>query len=118
MPANLFHLFHGDDASLTLGSLSAFKSYAAAQTTGVDVEVFCFGPALQALGADDAEGAVAAYNETIDQLIAADVAVTACLNAANTAGLADRFRRRGIALESAVDVFARCADKGTNVITF
>ncbi len=97
MAANLFHLFHGDDASLTLGSLAALKSHATSAMNGVDVEVFCFGPALQALGGDDGEGAIAAYNETIDQLVAAGVPVTACLNAADMAGLADRFRGRGIA---------------------
>jgi len=118
MPKNLFHIFHADDASLSLGTLAAVKSQAQATETGVEVQVFCFGPALQALAAEDADGAVRAYNENIDSLVEAGIVVAACLNAATAAGIADGIVARGIVLESAVDVFARCAVDGTNIITF
>jgi len=118
MSKNLFHLFHGDDASLTLGSLAAFRSHEQTKANGVNVEVFCFGPALQALAVTDTEGAVRTYNENIGSLIDSGVRVAACLNAADASGIAEGLRARGIILESAVDVFARCAADGTNVITF
>jgi hypothetical protein len=118
MAKNLFHLFHNDGASLSLGSTAALRSSRRASETGVEVEVFCFGSAQKALSGSVEEGPVKTFNENIDELVSSGVRVAACINAAKGTDTVDDLTGRGIILESAVDVFARCAVDGTNVITF
>jgi len=118
MAKNLFHLFHNDGASLSLGSTAALRSSQSTKETGVEVEVFRFGAAQKALSGLDEEGPVRTFNTNIDELISSGIRVAACINAAKGTDAVDALTSRGIILENAVDTFARCAIDGTNVITF
>ncbi len=118
MAKNLFHFFHKDGASLSLGSIAALGSARYASETGVEVEVFVFGSAQKMLTATDTDGPVRTFNDNIDQLVESGVRVSACINAAEATGTDETLAGRGIILENAKDVYARCAIDGTNIITF
>ncbi|MHB1874751.1 MAG: hypothetical protein ACYCPF_07855 [Streptosporangiaceae bacterium] len=112
------HLFHGDDDSLSAGSHVAerIRQVAAAQDAGL--EVYCFGPAQAALSSHQDGPVRAEYNQQIDDLAAAGVPVSACLNAARAAGQEEALAKRGIRLQYARDAFVRYALEGATVITF
>jgi hypothetical protein len=114
----VIHLFHADDDSLSTGSHVAERIRQVAGDQGVELEVFCFGPAQAALGAPDDSPIRAEYNEQIDKLTAAGVAVGACLNAARSADTENALTARGIRLQFARDAFVRYALEGATVITF
>ena len=114
----VIHLFHGDTDSLSAGSHVAERVRQVAAGQGAEVEVFCFGPAQAALSHDGGDPARAEYNQQIDDLAAAGVAVGACLNAARAAGTQEELSKRGIRLQYARDAFVRYALEGATVITF
>jgi len=114
----LFHFFHKDGASLSLGSIAALGSSRRSAETGVDVEVFVFGSAQRMLAVTDGEGPSRTFNSNIDEMIATGVRVSACIVAAEATGDDGALRDRGIILEDAALVYARCATDGTTVVTF
>jgi hypothetical protein len=117
MPKTVIHLFHDDDASLGSGSHVAERIRQVAGEQGLELEVYCFGPAQKALS--DTESAVRAeYNAQIDALVQAGVPVGACLNSATAVGTVDALTERGVKLQFARDAFARYGLEGAAVITF
>jgi len=118
MAKTLFHLFHGDGASLSLGSIAALRSSRRSAETGVDVEVFIFGSAQKTLGDDAEEGPARTFNANVDEMIASGVRVATCIKAAEATGTDGDLTARGIVLEDAVGTFARCAVDGTSIVTF
>ena len=118
MAKTVIFLFHGDDDSLSAGSHVAERVRQVAHEQGVELEVFCFGPAQAALTEADETPVRVEYREQIDALAAAGVPVGACLNAANAAGTADALTSRGITLQFARDAFVRYALEGATVISF
>ena len=117
MSTVVFHLFHGDNDSLSAGSHVAERVRQVAAERNVSVEVFCFGPAQGALSTSGS-ATLAEYNQQIDDLIASGVPVGACANAARAAGTEEALTARGITLQFARDAFARYAIEGATVITF
>jgi len=113
----IIHIFHDDDDSVTTGSRLAQRMLEEAPAAGVEVEVFCFGPAQRRLAAAET-AADAAFNRQIDELIADDVRVGACVNLARTHGAEDLLRSRGLDLHVARDEFLRFTLEGATVITF
>jgi len=85
---------------------------------GVELEVFCFGPAQGALTEPSDEKVRVEYRDQIDALAAAGVRVGACLNAANAAGTTDALTARGLTLEFARDAFVRFGLEGATMISF
>jgi hypothetical protein len=118
MPKTVIHLFHGDDASLNAGSHVAERIRQVASDQGVDLEVYCFGPAQGALTEESDDPVRSEYKDQIDSLVAAGVPVGACLNAANANGTVAYLTDRGITLQFARDAFVRYALEGATVITF
>lgn len=118
MAKTVIFLFHTDNASLDAGSHVADRVRQVAGGQGVELEVFCFGPAQAALTEDSSDPVRAGYREQIDALVAAGVPVHACLNAANAAGTAEALSSRGLSLEFARDAFVRYALEGAAVISF
>jgi hypothetical protein len=114
----VIHLFHGDDASLNAGSHVADRIRQVAAEQGLELEVFCFGPAQTALTAPSDEPLRVEYKQQINALIASGVPVGACLNAANAAGTAEELTARGIRLQYARDAFVRYGLEGAAVISF
>jgi hypothetical protein len=114
MPKTVIHIFHDDDASLTTGAHVAERIRQVAAARGVDVEVYLFGPAEQALlDADRVE-----FNKLIDDLVERGVQVTTCLSIAGSLGAGDAFAKRGIQLEYAREAFARYTVESATVISF
>jgi hypothetical protein len=118
MPLSVIHLFHGDDDSLSAGSHVAERIRQVASEQGVTLEVFCFGPAQGALSAADESPVRGEYNQQIDELVAAGVAVGACVNAARAAGTEEALSARGIRLQFARDAFVRYAVENATVVSF
>ena len=118
MPKTVIHLFHADDASLSAGSHVAERIRQVASERGLELEVYCFGPAQNALTDDSDDPVRAEYKAQIDALVVAGVPVGACLNAANASGTAEELRGRGLTLQYARDAFARYGLEGAAVITF
>ena len=118
MAKTVIFIFHDDNASLDTGSHVAERVRQVASDQGVELEVFCFGPAQRALTEDSSDPVREGYRRQINELAAAGVAVHACLNAANTAGTADALTARGLTLEFARDAFVRYALEGATVISF
>ena len=114
----VIHLFHGDDDSLAAGSHVAERVRQVASNHGVDLEVYCFGPAQGALSDTTGDPTRTEYNRQIDELVAAGVPVGACLNAARAAGTEETLGARGITLQYARDAFVRWALEGATVIGF
>jgi hypothetical protein len=111
------HIFHDDPDSLTLGSRLPQRMNEIAAAQGVELEIFCFGPAQRRL-ADTESDAAATYNRQLDELIAAGVHVGACINAAKADGTEDLLRKRGFDLQVARDEFLRFTIQGATVLTF
>lgn len=118
MAKTVIFLFHGDDESLNAGSHVAERVRQVAGEQGVELEVFCFGPAQGALTETGGSPIRAEYRDQIDALAAAGVPVGACRNAANAAGTVDALTTRGVRLEFARDAFVRYALEGAAVISF
>ena len=114
MRKTVLHVFHDDDDSLALGTRVAQRMHEIAADQGIEIEVFCFGPAQRRL-ADDG---VPAFNRQVDELIAAGVTVGACVNAARADGTDDLLRERGLTLSVARDEFLRFTLEQATVITF
>ena len=114
----VIYLFHGDPDSLGAGSHVAERVRQVAAEQGVELEVFCFGPAQTALLDPTLEGPVREYNVQIDELIAAGVPVAACLNAARAHDAEDSLRSRGVDLQYARDAFVRYATEAATVMSF
>ncbi|MDA8356500.1 MAG: DsrE family protein [Actinomycetota bacterium] len=114
----VIHLFHADEDSLSAGSHVAERVRQVAGEDGVDLEVYCFGPAQGALGDTSEEPTRAEYNRQIDELVAAGVPVGACLNAARAAGTEQALTERGITLQYARDAYVRFALEGATVLNF
>jgi len=118
MAKTLFHIFHKDGASLSLGSTAALHSGQRSGETGVDVEVLIFGSAQKVLSDPADEGPPRTFNRNVDEMIASGIAVSACIKAAEATGVDGDLTERGITLVDAVAMFARCAREGTSVVTF
>ena len=114
----LFHFFHKDGASLSLGSIAALGTSKRSAENGVDVEVFICGSLALVFNGPADEGPARTFNSNIDEMIAAGVRVSACIVAAQATGDDDALRDRGVILEDAALVYARSATDGTTVITF
>lgn len=117
------HLFHDDDDSVATGSRVAQRMLEVAADHGVEVELFCFGPAQRRLSGTSVEtgtgaDAGATFNRQVDELIAAGVRVGACVNAARADGSEEALRGRGLDLRVARDEFLRFTLEGATVITF
>ena len=118
MPKTVIHLFHADDSSLGAGSHVAERIRQVAADSGLELEVYCFGPAQSALTAESHDPVRAEYNVQIDALVAAGVPVGACLNAATADGTAEALGVRGLTLQYARDAFVRYSLEGATVISF
>jgi hypothetical protein len=117
VPKTVIHLFHDDDDAVATGSRVAQRMLEIAPEQGVEVELFCFGPAQRRLADTDNE-AGATYNRQVDELVAAGVHVGACVNAARADGSEEALRARGLDLRVARDEFLRFTLEGATVITF
>lgn len=117
MPKTVVHVFHDDDDSVVTGTRVAQRILEVAPEQGVDVEVFCFGPAQQRLGRRTTE-ADAIFHRQVDELIAAGVVVGACVNSARADGSEDELTARGLNLQVARDAFLRFTLEGATVISF
>jgi hypothetical protein len=118
MPKTVIFLFHDDDASLNAGSHVAERVRQVAGDQGVELEVFCFGPAQGALTDESTDEIRVEFRKQIDALAVAGVKVGACLNAATSAGTVDELISRGLNLHFARDAFVRYALEGATVISF
>ena len=109
----VIHIVRADTDSLTGGVTVAQRISEVSSERGVTLEVFVFAGAQRALTDPRRED----FNAGIDGLIAANVAVTACLNFALKLGAADQLATRGIQLEAAREAFIRYTLEGATVIT-
>lgn len=116
-PKTVIHLFHDDADSLRTGARVASRIREVSDDHGIDVEVFCFGPAQRQLTVRHGEAA-SAFNAQIDQLIADGVRVGACINSARADGMEDELESRGLVLSVARDEFVRFTLEGATVVTF
>jgi hypothetical protein len=115
----VIHVFHDDDDSLTTGTRVAQRVQEIAPENDCVVEVFCFGPAQRRLAADPGSSdASRTFNRQIDELIADDVRVGACVNAARADGTEAELVRRGLTLTVARDEFLRFTLEQATVISF
>lgn len=116
-PKTVVHVFHDDPDSLRTGTRVAQRVAEVAEERGVEVEVFCFGPAQRQLAERGSETA-AVFNEQIDALVASGVRVGACVNSARADGSEAALRARGVVLSVARDEFVRFTLEGATVVTF
>lgn len=117
MKKTVIHIFHDDVDAITTGSRVPQRILEVAEDEGVQVEVFCFGPAQRRLSASSTEPDLT-FNRQIDELVAAGVRVGACLNAARADGVELALRERGLELQVARDEFIRFTLEGAVVVTF
>ena len=117
MPKTVIHLFHGDDDSVVTGSRVAQRILEVAPERGLELEVFCFGPAQRRIGCTSTK-AGSTFNGQLDQLISAGITVGACVNSALADDSHDGLMARGISLEVARDAFVRFTLEGATVISF
>lgn len=117
MPKTVIHVFHGDDDSVTTGTRVAQRIHEVAADQGVELEVFCFGPAQRRIGRG-AGAADVTFDRQLDELVAAGVAVGACVNAARADGVEADLDARGFRLQVARDALLRFTLEGATVITF
>lgn len=110
------HVFHDDADSVRTGVRVAQRIAEVADERGVEIEVFCFGPAQRLLARDDE--LADHLNAQIDALVATGVRVGACISLARADQLEDALRARGIALNVARDEFIRFTLEGATVLTF
>jgi hypothetical protein len=113
----VIHLFHDDADSIATGSRVAQRILEVAADEGIELEVFCFGPAQRRLGLAETE-ADRVFNRQVDELVAAGVVVGACVNSARAYGAEDGLRARGLDLQVARDQFVRFTLEGATVVTF
>ena len=118
MAKTVIFLFHGDNDSLNAGSHVAERVRQVAPDAGVDLEVFCFGPAQAAITEASTDPVRAEFREQIDALVGAGVRVGACVNAAIANNQDDALTSRGVTLEFARDAFIRFALDGAAVLSF
>jgi hypothetical protein len=111
-------LFHGDDESLAAGLAAAWRTHVAAPDLGVQLEVFCLGPAQAALADGAADPVRAATREQVGRLIAAGVAVGASVDGARSDGTEAALRSLGLTLEDSGEAFIRYALDGAAVLSF
>lgn len=109
----VIHIVRADSDSLMGGATVARRINEVSSERGVTLEVFVFAGAQRAL----TDPRRAEFNAGIDELIAADVAVTACLNFALKLGAAEQLASRGIQLEAAREAFIRYTLENATVIT-
>lgn len=114
MPKTVIYIFHADNDSLTTGAHVAERVRQVAAVRGVELEIYLFGPAENAL----LDAGQVEFNKQIDDLVTAGVQVKACLNIAASRGAADALAQRGIQLEFAREAFARYALEHAAVISF
>jgi hypothetical protein len=116
-PKTVVHVFHDDADSLRTGTRVAQRVCEVSDERGVEVEVFCFGPAQRQLTVTGQEPA-ATFNAQVDALVARGVRVGACVNSARADGTEDALQARGLVLSVARDEFVRFALEGATVVTF
>lgn len=109
----VINLIRAETDSLIGGTTVARRINEVATQRGVSLEVFIFAGAQRAL-TDERRGD---YNAAVDELIAAGVPVSACLNFALSMEAADVLARRGIQLEAAREAYIRFTLEGATVIT-
>ena len=114
---SVIHIFHDDADAIATGSRVAQRMLEVASEAGVQVEVFCFGPAQRRLGRAETD-ADATFNRQVDELIAAGVRVGACVNAARADGTEDALLARGFTLRVARNEFLRFTLEDASVVTF
>jgi hypothetical protein len=117
MPKTVVHVFHDDDAAVVTGTRVAQRILEVAPERGIEVEVFCFGPAQRRLGRQDGDADLT-FNRQVDELVVAGVVVGACVNTARADGTDDDLRARGLSLEVARDAFVRFTLEGATVLSF
>jgi hypothetical protein len=110
----VFHLFHDDAGSLSTVPALVVRMLQAKPLSGVELEVYIFGPAEGAL----ADTKRTEFNAQIDNVVKLGARVTACIGLAQKFGTEEAFHKRGIALESAAIAFPRFTIEGSTVITF
>ncbi|HUX05062.1 MAG TPA: DsrE family protein [Acidimicrobiales bacterium] len=118
MAKTVIFLFHDDDASLNAGSHVAERVHQVAPDSGVELEVFCFGPAQSVLTSDEQAEVKVQYRAQIASLSAAGVVVGACVNAAKANHNDEQLASLGLRLEFARDAFVRWGHEGAAVISF
>ena len=118
MAKTVIFLFHGDNDSLNAGSHVAERVRQAAPDAGVDLEVFCFGPAQAAMTEASTDPVRVEFREQIDALVEAGVRVGVCVNAAIANAQEKALAARGVTLEFARDAFIRFAVDGAAVLSF
>jgi len=111
------HVFHDDDDAVVTGTRVAQRILEVAPAQGVELEVFCFGPAQRRIGRFGAE-ADATFNRQLDELIGAGVVVGACVNSARADRSEEDLIARGFQLHVARDEFLRFTLEGATVISF
>jgi hypothetical protein len=110
----VLHLFHDDSGAQSTVPALAERIFRAAPANGANLELYVFGPAESLLASSEHQE----FNSQIDDLVKLGVRVTACVGLAQKFGSEERFRRRGIALESAAVAFPRFAVEGATVVSF
>jgi len=118
MAKTVIFLFHDDDASLNAGSHVAERVRQVAPDSGVELEVFCFGPAQSMLTSDAHDVVKDEFRAQIESLTDAGVVVGACVNAARANQNDERLIAMGLHLEFARDAFVRWGHEGATVISF
>lgn len=113
----VIHVFHDDDDAVMTGTRVAQRILEVAADQGVDLEVFCFGPAQRRIGRGAGE-ADATFDRQLDELVAAGVSVGACVNAARAEGVEAELDARGFRHQVARDALVRFTLEGATVITF
>jgi hypothetical protein len=117
VPKTVVHLFHDDPDSVRTGARVAQRVVEVSSERGVEVEVFCFGPAQRLLARRDDEVAVF-LNEQVDALVAGGVRVGACVSFARADHSEHDLEARGVVLSVARDEFIRFTLEGATVLTF
>jgi len=117
MPKTVVHVFHDDDDSVVTGTRVAQRILEVAGDRGVELEVFCFGPAQRRIGRRATE-ADATFDRQLDELVAAGVVVGACVNSARADSTEAALEARGLRLRVARDELLRFTLEGATVVTF
>lgn len=109
----VIHIVGSSMDSLIGGTTVARRIHDVQQSRGVSLEVFIFAGAQRALADPKREQ----FNKAVDELVAKEVPVSACLNFALSMGSADDLAKRGIQLEAAREAFIRFTMENATVIT-
>ena len=111
-------IFNDNDAALKAGSHVAVRMAEVAEETGVELEVYLFGPGQKAFLSPDNSDAKSAFRNNIKELLDAGVRVSACKNSADSDDNSEVLLEKGFNLEFARDTFLRYGAEGASVITF